>query len=148
MVNRIYPPELQLNKANTSDTKAPFLDLHLSISNGFVSSKLYDKCDDFDFDIVNFPFSDGDVPRSTSYGVYISQLIRFARVSSHVANFNARNESLTAKLLQQGYRYHELRKAEVSELVSKFSVGLKPLLHQGLSELEFYGDLVYKFKKN
>ena len=58
MVNRIYPPELQLNKANTSDTEAPFLDLHLSISNGFVSSKIYDKRDDFDFDIVNFPFLD------------------------------------------------------------------------------------------
>ena len=110
MVNRIYPPELQLNKANTSDTEAPFLDLHLSISNGFVSSKIYDKRDDFDFDIVNFPFLDGNVPRSTFYGVYISQLIRFARVSSHVADFNARNTSLTAKLLQQGYRYHKLRK--------------------------------------
>ena len=57
----IYPLELQLNKANTSDTEAPFLDLHLSISNGFVSSKIYDKCDDFDFDIVNFPFLNGDV---------------------------------------------------------------------------------------
>ena len=102
MVNRIYPPELQLNKANTSDTEAPFLDLHLSISNGFVSSKIYDKRDDFDFDIVNFPFLDGDVPRSISYGIYISQLIRFARVSSHVVDFNARNKSLTAKLLQQG----------------------------------------------
>ena len=51
MVNRIYPPELQLNKTNTADTEAPFLDLHLSISNGFVSSKIYDKRDDFDFDI-------------------------------------------------------------------------------------------------
>ena len=58
MVNRIYPPELQLNKSNTSDTEAPFLDLHVSISNGFVSSKIYDKRDDFDFDIVNFPFLD------------------------------------------------------------------------------------------
>ena len=92
MVNRIYPPELQLNKANTSDTEAPCLDLHLSISNGFVSSKIYDKRDDFDFDIVNFPFLDGDVPRSTSYGVYISHLIRFARVSSHLVDFNARNK--------------------------------------------------------
>ena len=53
IVNRIYPPQLQLNKANTSDTEAPFLDLHLSIWNGFVSSKIYDKRDDFDFDIVN-----------------------------------------------------------------------------------------------
>ena len=102
MVNHIYPPELQLNKANTSDTETSFLDLHLS--------KIDDKRDDFDFDIVNFPFLDGDVPRSASYEVYISQLIRFARVSSHVADFNARNKSLTAKVLQQGYRYHKLRK--------------------------------------
>ena len=72
MVIRIYPPELQLNKANTSDTEAPFLDLHLSISNGFASSKIYYKRDDFDFDIVNLPFLDGDVLRSTSYGDYIS----------------------------------------------------------------------------
>ena len=62
------------------DTEAPFLDLHLSISNGFVSSKLYDKRDDFDFDIVIFPFLDGDVPCRPSNGVYIFQLIRFARV--------------------------------------------------------------------
>ena len=152
MVNRIYPPELQLNKANTSDTEAPVLDLHLSISNGFVSSKIYDKRDDFDFDIVNFPFLNGDVPRSTSYGVYISQLM-FARVSSHVADFNARNKSLTAKLLQKGYWYHKLRKTFSKfyrrhyELVSKFNVGLKALLHQGLSEPDLYGDLIYKFKK-
>ena len=111
MVNQIYPPELQLNKANTSDTEAPFLDLHLSISNGFVSSKIYDKHDDFDFDIVNFPFLDGDVPPRPSYGVYISQLIRFARVCSHVDDFNTCNKCLTAKLHKQGYRYHKLRKA-------------------------------------
>ena len=117
------------------------MDLHLSIPNGFVSSKIYDKRDDFDFDIVNLPFLDGDVPRSTSYGVYISQLIRF--VSSHVADFNARNQSLTAKLLQQDYRYHKLRKTFSKfyrrhyELVSKFNVGLKSLLHQGLSDRNF-----------
>ena len=79
MVNWIYPAELQLNKANSSATEAPFLDLNLSISDGTVSTKIYDKRDDFDFDIVNFPFLDGDVLRRTSYGVYISQLIRFAR---------------------------------------------------------------------
>ena len=66
MVNQIYPPELQLNKANTSDTETPYLDTHLSISNGFVSSKIYDKRFDCDFDIVNFPFLDGDVPRRPS----------------------------------------------------------------------------------
>ena len=56
MVDRIYPTELQLNRANSSDTEAPFLDLNLCISNGTVSTKMYDKRDDFDFDIVNFPF--------------------------------------------------------------------------------------------
>ena len=110
MVNNIYRSELVLNKANTSDAEAPFLDLHLSISNGFISSKIYDKRDDFDFDIVNFPFLDGDVPSRPSYGVYISQLIRFPRVCSHV-NFNAGNKYLTAKFLKEGYRYHKLRKA-------------------------------------
>ena len=74
MVNQIYPSELQLNKANTSDTEVPFFDLHLSISDGFVSSTIYDKRDDFDFDIVNFPLLDGDVPRRPSYGVYMIYL--------------------------------------------------------------------------
>ena len=64
--------------------------------------KIYDKRDDFDFDIANFPFLDSEVPRSTSYGVYISQLIRFARVSSHVDDFDTRNKVLKAKLLRQG----------------------------------------------
>ena len=102
MVNQIYPPELQLNKANTSDTEAPLLDLHLSISYGFVSCKIYDKRDDFDFDIVNFPFLDGDVPHRPSYGVIISQLIKFAKVYSHVEDFNTLNKCLTAKLLKRG----------------------------------------------
>ena len=62
MVNRIYPTELHLNKANSSDTEAPFFYLNLSISNGTVSTKIYDKRDDFDFDIDNFSFLDGDVP--------------------------------------------------------------------------------------
>ena len=111
MVNRIYPSKLQLNKANVSDTEASFLDFHLSISDGFIKIKIYDKRVDFDFDIVNFPFLDGNVPRSTSYGVYFSQLIRFARVSSHVDDFNTRNKVLTAKLLRQGYRYNKIHKA-------------------------------------
>ena len=137
MVNRIYPSELQLNKANVSDTEASLLNLHLSISDGFAKTKIYDKRDDFD--IVNFRFLDGDIPRLTSYGVYISQLIRFARVSSHVDDFNTRNKVLTAKLLRQGYRYNKIRKAFSKfyrrhfDIVSKYNVGLKTLLLQGLS---------------
>ena len=102
MVRKIYPSELQPYKANASHTEASFWDLHLFISNDIVSTKIYDKRDDFDFEIVNFPFLDGDVPRFTSYGVDISQLIRFARASSHVADFNTRNKLLTHKLLKQG----------------------------------------------
>ena len=118
-----------------------------------MKTKIYDKRDDFDLDIVNFPFLDGDVPRSASYGVYISQLNRFARVSSHVDDFNTRNKVLTAKHLRQGYRYHKLRKAFLKfyrrhfDIVSKYNVGLKTLLLQGLSEPEFYGDWVYTFRK-
>ena len=103
----------------------------------------------FDFEIVIFPFLDGDVPLSTSYGVYISQLICFARASSHVADFNTHNKLLA----QQGYRYHKLRKTfskfyrRYFDLIFKFQTGFKSLLRQELSEPECYGDLVYKLKK-
>ena len=101
--------------------------------------------------VVNSPILDGDVLRSASYGVYISQLIRFARASSHVADFNTRN--ITQKLLKQGYRYHKRRKTfskfyrRYYNLISKFQLGLKSLLRQGLLEPEFYVDSVYKLKR-
>ena len=74
-------------------------------------------------------------------------------LSSYVADFNTRNKLLTQKLLKQGYRYHKLRKTfskfyrRYYDLISKFHVGLKSLLRQGLSEPDFYGDLVYKLKE-
>ena len=131
MVHRIYPTELQLNKANASDTEAAIIDLNLSIHNDIVSTRIYDKRDDFNFDNVNFPCLDGDVPRRPSTGVYISQLIRFARASSHVTDFNNRNKILTSKHLRQGYRYHKLRKAISKfyrwhfELIEKYHVSPK-----------------------
>ena len=91
MVGQIYPTERRLNKANSSDTEAPFLDLTLSITNGIVSSKSYDKRDDFNFEIVNFPFLDGDVPRSPSMVYIFLSLFVFARVCSNVDDFNNRN---------------------------------------------------------
>ena len=96
MVGQIYPTELQLNKANSADTEAPFLDLDLSITNCIVSSKIYHKRDDFNFEIVIFPFL-----QSPSYGVYISKLFRLARVCSNLDDFNNRNLFLTAKLLNK-----------------------------------------------
>ena len=83
----------------------------------------------------------------------ISQLIRFTRASSNLSDFNCRNKALTAKILRQGYRYFKLRKAfskfyrRHSALVEKYSVSLKTLLQQGISEPEFYGDSVYRFRK-
>ena len=91
--------------------------------------------------------------RSPSHCVYISQLIRFARMCSNVDDFNSRNLFLTTKLLKQGCRYHKIRKAfskfyhRRSELIVKYNIGLKTLLQQGISEPIFYDNLVYKFKR-
>ena len=71
---------------------------------------------------MNFPFLDGDFLCSTSYDVYISQLMRFARVYSHVDDLNTRNKVLKAKLLKQGYRYHKLRKAFSNFYLRKFDL--------------------------
>ena len=125
----------------------------MSSTNSIVSIKIYDKRDDFNFEIVNFPLLDGDVPQPPSYGVYISQLIRFARVCSHVDDFNNRNKFLTSKLLKQGYRFHKLLKAfskfyhQHSDLIVKYNICLKTLLLIGISEPVFYGDLVFIFKR-
>ena len=103
--------------------------LDFSITNGIVSSKIYDKRGDFNFDIIKFSFLDGDVPRSPSCDVYISQLIRFARVCSNIDDFENSNLCLTAKLLKQGSRYHKIRKAfskfyqRHSELIVKYNIG-------------------------
>ena len=108
--DEIYPAELTLNKSNSSSDHTPFLDLDITINQGKLNTKVYDKRDDFSFPIVNFPHLDGDVPLAPSYGVYISQLVRYARVCSDVSDFNDRNLCLTEKLLHQGFRYHKLIK--------------------------------------
>ena len=76
-----------LNKDNSTDIEVKFFDLHLTISNGFVSSEIK---------LLIFRYLDGDVPRAPSYDVYISELIRFIRVSSNLGDFNARITTLTA----------------------------------------------------
>ena len=151
MVHGVCPAELQLNKANASDAGAAFLDLGLSVRDGLVSAGVCGGRDGFDFGVVDFPFLGGDVPQRPSYGVYISQLIRFARASSHVTDFNNRNKFLAARLLGQGCRCHKLRKAFSTfyrrhfELIEKYHVGLRKLVQQGVCGPEFYGDLVCGF---
>ena len=148
MDGQIYPTELQLNKANSSDTEAPFLDLNLSITNGIVSSKIYDKQDDFNFEIVNshFLMEMFLAPLPMVY-IFLSLIVLLE------CDFNNRKLTLTAKSLKQGYRYHKNQKAfskfyhSHSELIVKYNIGLKTLLQQGISEPIFYDDLVYKFKR-
>ena len=114
---------MRLDKTNEFDFSAPFLDLDLSINNEIISSKIYDKREDFDFAIVIYPHLDGDVPRATSYGVYFTQLIRFARACSSVEDFHIRNRTITEKLLKQGYSFNKLRKT-----FSKFYYRNLPLI--------------------
>ena len=106
--------------------------MDLSITNGIVSSQIYDKWDNFNFEIVNFPFLDRDVPHSPSYGVYILQLFRFARVSSNASDCNNRNQFLTSWLSKEGYiySYKKIRKSfsklyhRHSGLIVKYNIGL------------------------
>ena len=150
----IYPAELQLNKANTSDKETSFLDLNIKVIGSDIHTSVYDKRDDFGFPIVNFPWLSGDVPRLPSYGIYISQLVRFARCCTSVLNFHSKNLQITSKLLTQGYRYHKLRKTfgkffrSYSELLSKFGdISFQEYLSKGISHPVFYGDLVYKLRR-
>ena len=90
----IYPTELQLNKANTSDKETSFLDLDIKVIGSDVHTSVYDKRDDVVFPIVNFPWLSGDVPRLPSYGVHISHLVRFARCCTSVLDFNSKKFNL------------------------------------------------------
>ena len=152
--NDIYPKELTLNKANSDNHHCPFLDINFQISHGKLNTKIYDKRDDFSFPIVNYPFLDGDVPLAPSYGVYISQLVRFARVCNNVSDFNERNLFIREKLLQQGFRYHKLVKTftkfyyRYETLVQKYNVTCKYLIQAGISHPKFYGNVLYKAKKH
>ena len=108
-IKDIYPTELQLNKANTSDKETSFLDLNIKVAGSDVYTSVYDQRGDFGIPIVNFPWLSGDVPRLPSYGVYISQLVRFARCCTSVSI--PKTLQISSKLLTQGYRYHKIRKS-------------------------------------
>ena len=87
-LKEIYPSQLTVEKANKSDHLADYLDLTFIIDSGHKpSTRLYDKRDDFDFHMVNFPFISSNMPSDPSYGVNISQLIRHARCCSHYDDF-------------------------------------------------------------
>ena len=141
VVGQVYPSGLRLNWASTSYAESAFLDLRLLVSGDVVSTKICGGRDDFGYGVVNFPFLDGDVPRSASCGVYVSRLVRFAGAPGCVPGFGARSGLLTQKFLNQGYRYHWLRETfskfyrRWCDLISGFQVGLKSLLRRGFWNL-------------
>ena len=103
-LKEIHPPQLTVEKANKSDHLADYFDLTFVIdSEGKLSTRLYDKHDDFDFHIVNFPFLSSNISSGPSYGVYISQLIRYAPCCSHYNDFRYPHKCLVDRLLSQGY---------------------------------------------
>ena len=141
-----------VNKANNSDKETSFLDLNIKVIGSDIHTRVYDKRNDFGFPIVNFPWLSGDVPRLPSYGIYISQLVRFARCCTSVLEFHSKNFQITSKLPTQGY--YKLRKTfgkflrSYSELLSKFGdISFQEYVSKGISHPVFYGDLVYKLRR-
>ena len=101
-IDDIYPAELEIKDTTDADHRASYLDLS-DDRDKRLQIKLYDKRDDFTFNIVNFPFLSSNIPQSPAYGVYVSQLVRYARASSAYIDFLVRSRLLINKLLGQGY---------------------------------------------
>ena len=131
----LVPSKLTVEKANTSDDLANYLDLTFIIeSNNRLYTKFYDKRDDFDFHIVNFPFLLSNIRSSPSYGVYISQLIRYARCCSYYDDFGYRHKLLVDRLLSQGYEVKRLRNSfkklygRYPDLIGKYQRSVKDMV--------------------
>ena len=130
------------------------MDLNIKVIGSDINTSVYEKRDDFGFPIVNFPWLSGDIPRLPLYGIYISQLVRFARFCTSVLDFHSKNLQITSKLLTQGYRYHNLRKTfgkffmSYFEILSQFGdFSFKEYVSKGISHSVFYGDLLYKLRR-
>ena len=108
----IYPPELQLTDTSTSSTEVCYLDTHIKTggTNTPFLISIYDKRDDFAFRIVNFPHMDSNIPANPAYGVYISQLVRYARICTSKVDFMNRLRGLSLRLRQQGFLTNPLQR--------------------------------------
>ena len=138
---QMYPPELEIKDTTESNTSASYLDLLLSIGrDGQLHTSLYDKRDDFNFHITNFPFLSSNIPSSPAYGVFISQLIRYARACSSYECFILRAMRLSNKLLGQGYVKERLKSSlrkfygRYGDLTKQYEVPLSRMLHDILDD--------------
>ena len=109
-IYEIYPRDLEIKLESNNTQEVTYLDLKIKSENSILNFSVYDKRDDFSFDIVNFPYIDSCIPKKSALGVYYSQLIRYARLSSRYADFLIRSRSLVVKLKTQGYKVNELKR--------------------------------------
>ena len=140
-LGQMYPPELEIKDTTESNTSASYLDLLLSIDrDGQLHTSLYDKRDDFNIHITNFPFLSSNIPSSPAYGVFISQIIRYARASSSYECFILRAVRLSNKLLGQRYVKERLRSPKrkfygrYGDLIKQYEVPLSRMLHDILDD--------------
>ena len=139
----IYPPELEVKETTDTASSASFLGLYLEFDDsGQLSTKIYDKIYDFNFKIINFPNMCSNIPASPAYGVYISQLIRFARASSNCSDFLKHHLYLRNRLLDQGYTKIRLIRSlkkfifRYQDLVEIYSVSAETIVNDGFSYSE------------
>ena len=134
----IYPPELEVKETTDTASSALFLDLYLEFDDsGQINTRIYDKRDDFNFKIINFPNMCNNIPASPAYGVYMLQLIRYARASSNYSDFLKRHLHLRNRLLGQGYKKIRLIRSleklifRYQDLVEIYSVSTEKIINGG-----------------
>ena len=118
----IYPLVMIVNNTNISACKSNFLDMTISIYQGKFYFSLYDKRNDYDFDVISFPFLDGNIPKRQSYGVFISQLVRYARINCSFSRFIDDVKRLVQKLIRQDFDAAALRKRFQAFIDNHFDV--------------------------
>ena len=149
-VKEIYPSQLTAEKANTSDDLANYLDLTFIIeSNNRLDTKLYDKCDNFDFHVVNFPFLSSNIPSSPSYGVYTSQLIRYARYCSYYDDLGICQPKVYGDIQSQGYEVKRLKSsfkkfyASYPDLIGKYQRSVKDMVADSFPDYGFESFFIF-----
>ena len=128
-IYKIYPRELEIKPESNNPKEVAFLDLKIKINNSQLTFSIYDKRDDFNFAIVNFPYMDSCIPKKSALGVFYSQLIRYFRLNSSFVNFKLKCKQLASKLISQGYLKKDLMRISTRffndnrDIFSKFNIG-------------------------
>ena len=127
-IYKIYPRELLINPESNNPKDIAYLDLRIRLENDSIDFSIYDKRDNFSFEIVNFPYIDSCIPKKSALGVFYSQLIRYGRISSKLIAFKFKIKGLVDKLKSQGYKTEDLRRLslrffkERREIIEKFQI--------------------------